>query len=126
LVRGELRFGPAIRQPDGGWRRFGAVPTVGAALRFSRYRHGGGLAGNVATGALTVLPAPLRGVASVTNPRPAAGGADAESLEGARRRAALELRARMRAVTADDFERLTLAASQRVARALCSPAEGDG
>jgi hypothetical protein len=126
LVRGEVRFGPAIRQPDGGWRQFGAVPTVGAALRFNRYRHGGGLAGNVATGALTVLSSPLSAVASVTNPEPAVGGADAESLDGARRRAALELRARTRAVTVEDFERLTLAASPRVARALCGTAEGSG
>src|SRR6185437_13083222 len=123
---GELRFGPAIRQPDGGWRRFGAVPPVGAALRFTRYAHGGGLAGNVATGALTVLPAPLPGVASVTNPRPATGGADPESLDGARRRAALELRARTRAVTAEDFERLTLEATPRVARALCATPDAGG
>lgn len=126
LVRGELRFGPAIRQPDGGWRRFGATPPVGAALRFTRYRHGGGLAGNVATGALTVLSSPLLGIAGVTNPQPAVGGADQESLDGARRRAALELRARTRAVTVEDFERLTVAASSRVARALCSTAEGGG
>jgi hypothetical protein len=126
LARGEVRLGPAIRQPDGGWRRFGAVPRAGAAMRFSRYRHGGGLAGNVATGALTVLPAPLPGVVSVTNPQPATGGADAESLEGARRRAALELRGRTRAVTAEDFERLTLAASPQVGRALCATPEAGG
>jgi hypothetical protein len=126
LVRGELRFGPAVRQPDGGWRRFGAVPPVGAALRFTRYAHGGGVAGNVAAGALTMLASPLPGVASVTNPQPATGGADAESLEGARRRAALELRARTRAVTAEDFERLTLDASPRVARARCATADSGG
>jgi hypothetical protein len=126
LVSGEVRFGPAIRQPDGGWRRFGAVPPAGAALRFTRYRHGGGLAGNVATGALTMLHSSLPGVASVTNPRPAVGGADAESLDSARRRAGLELRTRTRAVTVEDFERLTLAASPRVARALCSAAEAHG
>jgi hypothetical protein len=126
FIRGELRFGPAIRQPDGGWRQFGAVPPTGAALQFTRYRHGGGVAGNVATGALTMLASPLAGVASVTNPQPAVGGSDAESLDSARRRAALELRARTRAVTVEDFERLTLAASPRVARALCSTAEGQG
>lgn len=126
LVRGELRFGPAIRQPDGGWRQFGAVPPLGAALRLTRYTHGGGEAGNVATGALTMLVSPLEGVASVTNPQPASGGADAESLESARRRAALELRARTRAVTVEDFERLTLAASPQVARAICAPPEAGG
>jgi predicted phage baseplate assembly protein len=124
-LHGEVRFGPAIRQPDGGWRQLGAVPPAGSALRFSRYRYGGGRAGNVAAGALTVLARPLAGVASVTNPRAAAGGADAEPLESARRRAALELRARSRAVTVEDFERLTLESSPRVARALCSaPPDG--
>jgi predicted phage baseplate assembly protein len=73
-----------------------------------------------------MLQPPLPGVASVTNPRPAVGGADAESLDSARRRAALELRARTRAVTVEDFERLTLAASPRVARALCSTAQDHG
>jgi hypothetical protein len=124
--RGELRFGPAIRQPDGGWRQFGAVPPAGSALRFTRYRHGGGRAGNVAAGALTMLASPRAGVVSVTNPRPATGGADAEPLESARRRAALELRARSRAVTIEDFERLTVEASPRVARALCSASPGHG
>jgi hypothetical protein len=126
LPRGEMRFGPAIRQPDGGWRQYGAVPPAGAALRFSRYRYGGGDAGNVAAGALRMLASPGEGVASVTNPDPATGGADAESLERARRRAPFELRARTRAVTEEDLERLTLAASSRVARALCIAPEGDG
>ena len=126
LVRGEVRFGPAIRQPDGGWRQFGAVPPAGSALRFTRYRYGGGRAGNVAAGALTMLTSPLAGVASVTNPRPAAGGADAESLDSARQRAGLELRTRSRAVTVEDFERLALEASPRVARALCSAPQAIG
>ena len=125
-VRGEVRFGPAVRQPDGGWRRFGAMPPAGSALRVTRYRYGGGRAGNVAAGALTMLVSPLAGVASVTNPEPAVGGADAESLEGARRRAALELRTRSRAVTANDFERLTVEASPRVARAICGAPQDHG
>jgi predicted phage baseplate assembly protein len=125
-IRGEVRFGPAIRQPDGGWRQFGAVPPAGSALRFTRYRYGGGSAGSVAAGALTTLASSLRGVASVTNPRSAAGGTDGESLDSARRRAALELRARSRAVTVEDFERLTLEVSPRVARALCSAPHDGG
>src|SRR6185437_4569582 len=59
---GEVRFGPAIRQPDGGWRRYGSVPPGGAALRMSRYRHGGGGAGNVAPRALSILPRPVPGI----------------------------------------------------------------
>jgi predicted phage baseplate assembly protein len=123
-VRGEVRFGPAIRQPDGGWRRYGAVPVAGSAIRMSAYRHGGGSAGNVAPRALRILPSPLGGVASVTNPAAAAGGVDEESLQAARERARLEIRTRSRAVTAEDFEALTLAASPRVARAVCvAPAD---
>jgi predicted phage baseplate assembly protein len=117
--RGEVRFGPAIRQPDGGWRRYGAVPPGGAVLRMTRYRHGGGSEGNVAPRALTILPRPVTGIASATNPVAATGGVESESLDSARERARLEIRARTRAVTAEDFERLTLAASPRVARAVC-------
>jgi predicted phage baseplate assembly protein len=85
----------------------------------TRYRHGGGHDGNVAPRALTILPRPVAGIAGATNPVAATGGVEPESLDGARERARLEIRARTRAVTAEDFERLTLAASPRVARAVC-------
>jgi len=118
-ARGEVRFGPAIRQPDGGWRRYGAVPAGGAVLRMSQYRHGGGSAGNVAPRALSILPRSVPGIESATNPVAATGGVEPESLASARERARLEIRARTRAVTTEDFERLTLAASAQVARAVC-------
>lgn len=125
-ARGEVRFGPAIRQPDGGWRRYGTVPPGGAVLRMSRYRHGGGGAGNVAPRALSILPRSVMGIAGATNPVAATGGVEPESLESARERARLEIRARTRAVTSEDFERLTLAASPHVARAVCvGPDESD-
>jgi predicted phage baseplate assembly protein len=124
-ARGEIRFGPAVRQPDGGWRRYGGVPPGGAGLRFTRYRHGGGESGNVAPRTLSVIARPIDNVQSVTNPRQAVGGLDAESLESARDRARLEIRSRSRAVTAEDFERLTLTASDEVARAICvAPPDG--
>jgi predicted phage baseplate assembly protein len=89
------------------------------------YRHGGGREGNVAPRTLSIMPVPVAGVASVTNPTAAAGGVDAESLDSARDRARLEVRARSRAVTAEDFERLALAASPQVARAVCvAPDDG--
>ena len=47
LVSGEVELGPAIRETDGGWTQYGAVPPKGAVLRFTRYRHGGGRDGNV-------------------------------------------------------------------------------
>ena len=83
----------------------------------SRYRHGGGLAGNVDAGRLTTLRSAIPGVASVTNPEPARGGVDPQSLQSVRDRSALEIRTRYRAVTAEDFEFLATEATPRVARA---------
>ena len=120
-VSGDVELGPAIRETDGGWSQYGAVPPKGAVLRFSRYRHGGGRRGNITAGALAVLRATIPGVDSVTNPKPATGGVDAEALEHARQRASMEIRTRYRAVTAEDFEFLAGEASPRVARAVCIP-----
>jgi predicted phage baseplate assembly protein len=121
LASGEVELGPAIRQPDGHWRQYGAVPPGGAELRFSHYRHGGGRAGNVSADTLTVLKTAIPGVASVTNPQAASGGVDAEAIDSVRARAALEFRTRHRAVTAEDFEFLSVSASPHVARAICVP-----
>jgi predicted phage baseplate assembly protein len=127
VVSGEVELGPAIRETDGGWTQYGAVPPKGAVLRFTRYRHGGGRMGNVTAGTLTVLKTTLAGVDTVTNPDPAVGGVDAEALTHARERASMEIRSRYRAVTAEDFEFLAGEASPRVARAVCiPPREGGG
>ena len=67
-VSGEVEIGPAIRETDGGWTQYGAVPPKGAVLRFARYRHGGGRRGNVSAGALAVLRSTIPGVDTVTNP----------------------------------------------------------
>jgi predicted phage baseplate assembly protein len=116
---GTIELGPAVRQPDGGWTQYGAIPPQGAELRMSAYRYGGGRVGNVAADTLTMLRNPIPGVASVTNPRPAYGGVDPETLESARQRAAMEVRTRYRAVTAEDFEFLVTQASSRVGRTIC-------
>jgi predicted phage baseplate assembly protein len=68
--------------------------------------------------AVTVLRSAIPGVASVTNPRPALGGVDPQSVESARQRSALQIRTRYRAVTAEDYEYLASEATPRVARAL--------
>ena len=125
-VAGEIEFGPAIRETDGGWTQYGAIPPKGAVLRFTRYRHGGGRAGNVAAEAISVLRTTLVGVDTVSNPGPANGGVDAEALEHARQRAAMEIRSRYRAVTAEDFEFLAGEASPQVARAVCVPPQLTG
>jgi predicted phage baseplate assembly protein len=126
LANGVVEFGPAIRAADGSWSQYGAVPPKGAAVRFTRYRHGGGRRGNVIPDALTILRSPVAGVAEVTNPRGALGGVDAETLDDARARAALEFRTRHRAVTASDFEVLAREASPRIARAACVPPQDGG
>ncbi len=121
---GEIQLGPAIREKNGVWTQRGAIPPKGAQLWMTSYRYGGGQSGNVSAGTLHVLKSPIAGVAAVDNPLPAVGGVDLESLESARRRAALEIRSRSRAVTASDFEFLAGEADPRVARAKCVVSEG--
>ncbi len=119
-VTGEVRFGPALRLRDGGVRRYGAIPPRGADIRFSRYRYGGGTDGNLRAGVLTELKSALAYVDHVTNRAPAQGGLDEETLEGAMFRAQNLMRTRYRAVTADDYEYLTLHAFRgEVARVRC-------
>jgi predicted phage baseplate assembly protein len=126
LVAGQVELGPAIRETDGSWTQYGAVPPKGAILRFTGYRHGGGRAGNVAAGTLTMLKSSIAGIDTVVNPRAATGGVDAETLTAARQRAAMEIRSRYRAVTAEDYEFLAGEASPRVARARCLPPRDGG
>jgi predicted phage baseplate assembly protein len=123
---GEIELGPAVRQSDGTFRHYGAIPAQRSELRFNAYRHGGGTLGNVAEETLTRLRRPIPGVRSVTNPHAASGGVDAESLALARARASAVQRTRTRAVTREDFEDLAHVASGRVARAHCVPGEVDG
>jgi len=117
LVHGLVRLGPQLRDPGGGTAQRGAIPAKGAALRMSRYRHGGGSAGNVDAGRLTTLRSAIPGIASVTNPVAARGGVDPQSVESLRAASALELRTRYRAVTSQDYEFLATEATPRVARA---------
>jgi predicted phage baseplate assembly protein len=126
---GVLTLGPALLQPDGSVYRFGAVPAREATLRFARYQRGGGVAGNVPTGMVTVLKSSIPYVSRVVNRSAAIGGRDAQSLDDAKLRAPQMLRTRTRAVTADDFEVLARQVAG-VERARCiapwgQPAEGN-
>lgn len=116
---GEIRFGPQVRDAAGRVRRFGAVPEVDARVVVTGYRYGGGAAGNVAARRLTVLRSAIPFVGRVSNLVAATGGVDAESLADARIRGPLSIRTGDRAVTAEDFERLTRQADPQVARAHC-------
>jgi predicted phage baseplate assembly protein len=118
LVQGLIRLGPEIHDPGNGVTPHGATAPKGAALRMSRYRHGGGRIGNLPADSLTTLRSAIPGVASVTNPAPTRGGVDTQTIDAARARAALEIRTRHRAVTAQDYEFLATGASPRVARAV--------
>lgn len=107
-VTGELRFGPAIRQPDGAMKLYGAIPPRGANLIFKQYRYGGGEEGNVEAGIINTLKTAIPYVSRVSNREPAWGGLDEETLEDAMVRAPKIMRHRDRAVTAADYEDLAL------------------
>ncbi len=118
-VSGQVSFGPIVRTPDGRDRQFGAIPPRGALIRFSRYRCGGGSAGNVAAHKITELRSSVPYVDRVTNRRESSGGRDPEALEHAKLRAPMELRTRYRAVTAEDYAFLAVQEASGVARAHC-------
>ncbi|MFN2166607.1 MAG: putative baseplate assembly protein, partial [Anaerolineae bacterium] len=91
-------------------------PPKGREIRIS-YAHGGGPAGNVRAGALTLLRDPIPGIGAVTNPDAASGGRAAETLEDMRLYGPQGIHCQERAVTARDFETLARRASGEVARA---------
>ncbi|MBA3533209.1 MAG: putative baseplate assembly protein [Ardenticatenales bacterium] len=121
---GEIFFGPNIRQPDGSVRQYGRVPEAGRQVRFTQYRFGGGVVGNVPPSKIQVMKTGLPYIDYVTNLHRASGGRDQETLEEAKLRARRELRAQHRAVTAEDYEDLGRGASRAVARCKCR-APGD-
>jgi predicted phage baseplate assembly protein len=101
---GEILFGDGER---------GRIPRKNPAnlngnIIARTYRYGGGRRGNVGAGAVKTLLDSIPGIDAdrVTNPRPATGGADAETLEEARCRAPVELRNKCRAMIGDWLEAL--------------------
>lgn len=88
-----LRFG------DG---TLGKAPAASVKLN-ATYRVGNGRAGNVGADALTRIVTDLKGISSVTNPLPAGGGTDAETLEEVRQFAPQAFRKQERAVTEADY-----------------------
>ncbi|HEX6356359.1 putative baseplate assembly protein [Actinophytocola sp.] len=121
-VNGEFLFPPAVREPDGSLRRYGAVPPKGAWIQVARYRTGGGKAGNVARGAISVLGSSVPYVSTVENQEAAVGGVDGETVAEAKVRAPNQLRVQERAVTAQDYEQIARQAAPAAARIRCLPA----
>lgn len=68
------------------------------------YRKGLGLAGNVAAGKLTTLLTRPLGLSGASNPEPAGGGEDAETLDRARENAPLTVLTLDRAVSVQDYQ----------------------
>lgn len=110
-IKGELSFG------DG---RRGMIPPAGSKnIVAGFYRIGGGARGNVTAQRVTAMRRSIAYIDGVLNPFPATGGSDAESVEDAKSRGPHLIKARNRAVTAEDFEWLAMQASNGVARARC-------
>lgn len=123
---GEVHFGPAVREPDGSFTVYGAVPSKGVPIRVPRYRTGGGPRGNVAARAISVLRNTIPLVSRVENRRAATGGVAAETVDQAKVRGPLALRTRDRAVTVEDYEQLARRAAPGISRVRCVPASGPG
>ncbi len=101
LDRTRILFGDGVR---------GATPLGGAAIHVS-YLETLGAGGNLGAGIVTELSGPIHQdgepvAVNVTNPVPATGGADRESVEHARRQAPAEVRAVWKALTKDDYKAL--------------------
>ncbi len=116
-MSGTITFAPAVRLPGGeSPEAMAAVPEAGAEIR-AWYFVGGGRDGNVAAGSLTVLRDQVGGIGGVTNPEPATGGRDAESVANALLRGPQQLHAIERAMTAEDYEAVARRASRGISRA---------
>ena len=124
-MSGEVRFGPAVREPDGRYTQYGAIPPRGVTIKLRRYAVGGGRQGNVGKGAIQTLKSSIPFVAAVENLARAQGGVDGETMDEAKARGPILLRTRSRAVTAEDYEAITAEAAPEVARVRCLPA-GEG
>jgi uncharacterized phage protein gp47/JayE len=97
----------------------GMIPPVAISnVRAALYRSRGGVAGNVAAGAISQLKTTVATVDSVINHEPAVGGAPIERASEMMSRASRALRHGDRAVTTQDFADLALEASKVVARAV--------
>jgi predicted phage baseplate assembly protein len=106
---GEIRFGDGVH---------GMAPPPGQNnIRATRYRSGGGVAGNRAAGTIVELKTSLPYIDGGANIEAAFGGAERQSLDNAMRYGPRIVRHRGRAVTADDIEDLAYAASAEIARA---------
>ena len=124
-VAGEVRFGPAVREPDGSVRglRRGAAEGTPHQLASTAPAAAGSATSRRAS--ISVLKSSIPFVSRVENRRAEAGGVDGEDIENAKVRGPIPLRTRGRAVTTEDFEHLAREAAPELARVRAVGA-GDG
>ena len=119
MANGIVSFGPSVRQADGTITQYGRIPENDRRVRFSAYRCGGGVAGNLPANSITTLSTSLAYLSRVSNLIRADGGRDQETIDELKLRAQRELQAQRRIVTMDDFEQFTKNSSRSVARTRC-------
>ncbi len=96
-----------------------APPRIKFNIKAERYNTGGGKSGNVTAGILRTLPQNIPFILGCDNPYQAGGGADMETVDNLKGRAAGVFKSLQRAVTAEDFQWLAYEASASVGRAWC-------
>lgn len=109
---GQIRFGDGVH---------GMALPIGRNNVRATYQAGGGANGNVGAGQITALRTTIPRVDGVTNPEPAGGGSDTESVERALERGPQTIKNRGRAVTLEDFEWIAREASRSIARVKVLP-----
>ncbi|GEM_PF-698646 len=105
VTRRDESGGTTVRFGDG---LAGARPATGQNNLTARYRQGIGTGGNVKTGQLSILLNPPLGVRLATNPVPATGGDDPQTLDDARANAPLSVLTLDRVVSSEDFANFAL------------------
>lgn len=108
---GKIQFGDGAK---------GVNPPKGKFnIMMKSYHTGGGTIGNVAKNTIQGLLQGIPFISGCTNPFPAEGGSDMESVESLKSRAAGAFKSLQRAVTTEDFQWLAMEASSSVSRAFC-------
>jgi predicted phage baseplate assembly protein len=109
---GQILFGDGLH---------GMALPIGRNNVRATYQAGGGASGNLEAGQITALRTTIPRVDGVTNPEPAGGGSDTESVKRALERGPQKIRNRGRAVTLEDFEWIAREASRSIARVKVLP-----
>ncbi|BAE50700.1 putative baseplate assembly protein [Paramagnetospirillum magneticum] len=106
--------------------RNGMIPPGGHNNIVATYDTTQGLAGNVPAGTLTVLKPSIADISAVTNPAPARGGVDGDTVDHVDRTGPAVLKANNRVVQLSDFGPLAAEASPQVCRARATDSPGHG